>query len=155
MFPVYITVLCVVIGFVLMSVKKMRFAEAFLLSFLVCGVGFGSIFAFMGHFFAADKVAQGIGWPAGNPFQQEVAFANLGIGFLGVLCVWLRGNFWIATIIMNAVFLIGAGTVHLKEILAKGNMNYLNAGPVFFADFIGPMILLALYIAKKHTDPEQ
>ncbi len=155
MFPVYITVLCVIAGIILMAAKKMRFATAFLLAFLVCGVGFGSIFAFMGHFFVPDKVAAGIGWPAGNPFQQEVAFANLGIGLLGILCAWFRGNFWLATIIMNAAFLTGAGTVHLKEILAKGNMNYLNAGPVFFGDFIGPVILIVLYVAKKYTDPEK
>ena len=39
----------------------------------------------MGHTFAADEVAESIGWPTGNPFQTEVAVANLAIGTLGIL----------------------------------------------------------------------
>jgi len=68
--------------------------ESFLLWFLVILVGLGSLYAFMGHAFAADEVARSIGWPTGNPFQFEAALHDLAIGILGVLCFWLRGDFW-------------------------------------------------------------
>ena len=35
------------------------------------------------HTVFASSVAESIGWPAGNPFQTEVAFANLAIGTIG------------------------------------------------------------------------
>jgi hypothetical protein len=37
--------------------------------------------------------AREIGWPPGNPFQTEVAIANLAAGTLGILYFWIRGNF--------------------------------------------------------------
>ena len=73
--------------------------ESFLLWLLVIVVGVGSLYAFMGHTFAADDVARSIGWPPGSPFQFEVALHDLAIGVLGVLSFWLRGDFWIATVI--------------------------------------------------------
>ena len=78
--------------------------ESFLLWFLVIVVGFGSLYAFMGHAFVADDVARSIGWPTGSPFQFEVALHNLAVGILGVLCFWVRGDFWSATVIAFAVF---------------------------------------------------
>jgi hypothetical protein len=46
-----------------------RVAEILLLWLLVVNTGFGGLYAFSGHLFAADEVAASIGWPAGNPFQ--------------------------------------------------------------------------------------
>src|SRR5215216_4271824 len=59
--------------------------------------------AFIGHTVFASSTAASIGWPAGNPFQTEVAVANLAVGCLGVLCYWLKDNFWVATVIANPV----------------------------------------------------
>ena len=63
-----------------------RIAEILLLWLLVINVGLGGIWAFIGHTVFAEQVAESIGWPAGNPFQTEVAVANLAIGTLGILC---------------------------------------------------------------------
>jgi Family of unknown function (DUF6790) len=60
-----------------------RVVESFLLWFLVIVVGFGSLYAFVGHAFVADDVARSIGWPTGSPFQFEVALHNLAIGVWG------------------------------------------------------------------------
>jgi hypothetical protein len=79
--------------------SKDRIVEIFLLSFLVLSVGIGSIWAFIGHAFLSAQVAANIGWAPGSPFRLEVAFANLSIGVLGILCYWIRGNFWTATVI--------------------------------------------------------
>jgi len=70
-----------------------RMAEIFLLWLLVIDVGIGSVFGFIGHTVVADQAAASIGWPAGNPFQTEVAVANLAFGTLGLLCYWLRSEF--------------------------------------------------------------
>ncbi|HOD42750.1 MAG TPA: hypothetical protein PKW98_08770 [Candidatus Wallbacteria bacterium] len=137
-----------------MFYMREKFAEAFLLGFLICCVGFTGLYAFMGHFFFADRVAQGIGWPAGNPFQKEVAFTNLGIGILGFLCIWIRGNFWAAAVIMNSTFLLGAAYIHYMEIIQKANLNPLNAGTVFYFDILIPVITLGLLIASRLTKSE-
>jgi hypothetical protein len=51
---------------------------------LVVGYGPGGVFAFIGHRLRADEVARSIGWPTGNPFQEEIAWANLGAGIVGL-----------------------------------------------------------------------
>ena len=115
---------------------------------LVIGVGIGGIYAFMGHFFRADEVAQRIGWPAGNPFQREIAFTNLAIGVAGLCCFLVRDGFWLATIIVAAVFLIGAGLGHLRETQSHGNVSELNAGVIVAWDILFPVVLILLWIGR-------
>jgi len=112
-------------------------------------IGLGGIWTFMGHYFKSDEVAGYIGWPAGNPFQLEVAFTNLALGVCGVLCFFFRGEFWLATILFATVFLIGAFSVHVKDQKASGNKQPGNAGPVFFADILGPVALWGLYFLSR------
>ena len=116
-----------------------------LLWLLVFKVGLGGIWAFMGHYFKSDQVAHYIGWPAGNPFQKEVAFTNLGLGVCGLMCFFYRDEFWLATIVFITVFLLGAFSVHIKSQVDTGNKKSGNAGPVFFADIIFPLIVWILY----------
>ena len=52
--------------------------------------GFSGIVSFFFHTFQAERLAESIGWPAGNPFQTEVAVANLAIGILGFLVFFRR-----------------------------------------------------------------
>ena len=130
-----------------------RTAEIFLLWLLVINTGFAGIFAFMGHTFAAREVAESIGWPAGNPFQTEVAVANLAVGTLGILCYWIRGNFWTATVIATSIWLLGAATIHVVEMVNEGNYNPGNAGLVFYMDIVGPLLLIALLAYPGFTGP--
>ncbi|WP_247003183.1 DUF6790 family protein [Halosolutus gelatinilyticus] len=118
--------------------------EAFLLSFLVVTVGLQGIWAFLGHYFKADEIATLIGWPTGNPFQTEIAFANLAFGALGLLCIPFRGGFWIATAIGISIFLLGAASVHIREIRTRGNLNPANAGGILLTDILTPIVLLGL-----------
>ena len=62
-----------------------RAAEVFLVWVLVVWVGIGGLLAFMSHTLMADQTARMIGWPVGNPFQSEVAVANLAVAVLGIL----------------------------------------------------------------------
>jgi hypothetical protein len=118
--------------------------EAFVAWFFFAAVGLGGVWAFMGHAFEADEVAKQIGWPSGNPFQFEVAVANLSYGVLGLLCLHYRGLFRWATAVVYSVFLWGAAYGHIYEIAVNNNHEPGNAGFVLYADIITPLLLLGM-----------
>jgi hypothetical protein len=95
------------------------------------------------------------GWPAGNPFQSEVAVANLTIGTLGILCYWIRGNFWVATAIGCSVWLMGDAVVHIREIVVEANYAPNNAGMTFYLDILIPVILVALLVYYLHVKRQE
>jgi magnesium-transporting ATPase (P-type) len=133
-------------------VSPKRIIEVILAYFLFINVGCTCLFAFVGHAFFPDNVAINIGWPTGSPFQFEVAIANLAFGVLGILCMWLRGNFWIAVALGSSIFSLGAATGHIREMIAKQNFAIYNVGPVLFVnDILVPLIILALVVAYKST----
>lgn len=156
-FTYVILILTILIAFIVLIFYKIKnkpinsfiIVRTFLLSFLVISVGIGCTWAFIGHAFLSAKVAASIGWPAGSPFQLEVAFANLAIGVLGILCYWFRDNFWTATVISSSIFLIGAAYVHAVNIITYSNYSPGNAGTIFYMDMLGPIILIALLILYK------
>jgi hypothetical protein len=129
-------------------IAKTGLIETFLLYFLVVRVGLGGLWSFSGHFFFAEQVAEYIGWPAGNPFQKEIAFTNLSFGTLGVLCIWWRENFWIAVGIGVSIFLLGAAFVHIQDIRKSQNFKPGNAGSVLVGDLLNPLILSILLLAQ-------
>ena len=133
------------------SLNKNKIIEICLLSVLLIMVGLGSIWAFMGHAFMSAQMAAYIGWPAGNPFQLEVAFTNLAFGILGLLCWKIRDNFWTATIIGITVFYWGAAYIHAMEIINKSNYAPGNSGIPVYVDILIPLILIVLLIAYKKT----
>jgi len=130
---------------------KHRVIEVFLLSFLVISIGIASLYGFVGHVFFADTTAANIGWAAGSPFQREVGFANLAIGFLGITCIWLRGNYWIATVIAATIFLWGAAYGHIMDIIVHGNYAPGNAGGTLYNDILVPLITIILLAAYVRT----
>jgi hypothetical protein len=156
-FPYIILILTILVAILIILISKItsralnskRTVEIFLISFLVISVGFGSIWAFIGHFFLSAQVAANIGWASGSPFQSEVAFANLSIGVLGVLCYWIRDNFWTATVIFSSIFLLGDAYGHIINMIQYSNYAPGNAGSVLYMDIIGPVILIVLLIAYK------
>jgi Family of unknown function (DUF6790) len=147
-----LTVVCCAISLIRhrrdLSVRKV--VDTLLFYLLLINVGFSGLFAFYGHAFLADQVAASIGWAKGSPFQFEVAVANLAFGVLGVLCVFFRDGFWLATGIGYGVFLFGAAFGHIREILTAGNVAINNAGPILYIGDIGiPVLILALLFAKR------
>ncbi len=126
-----------------------KIVKTFILSFLVITVGFSSLWAFIGHTFFASQIASYIGWAPGSPFQQEVAFANLAFGVLGILCYWVRGNFWTATIIGVSIFLLGDAVCHISNMFSTSNSAPGNAGAVLVLDILVPLLLLGLLVAYK------
>lgn len=129
-----------------------------LLYLLFFGFGVGGLWNFFGHFFLSDLVAASTGWPAGNPFQHELAFFHLGSGVVGTLCLWWRDRFWIAAGLAPSIFACGAAFIHTREFLLQGNVTAANwgFGPVG-ANLIIPSIVLALlivYLWRGGFDPD-
>lgn len=132
-----------------------RIISVLLLYLLVINVGVGGLFAFMGHAFRADQVAQSIGWASGSPFQFEIAVSNLAFGILGILCIWIRGNFWVATGIGSAIFGLGAAYGHIRDIIISQNFAINNAGPILWiGDILMPTLILGLLVAYRALNKE-
>src|SRR5919112_3046104 len=124
-------------------------SEVFLVWILVVWAGIGGVVAFLSHTLLADQTARAIGWPTGNPFQSEVAVANLVVGVLGILCYWIRGDFWLATVIATSVWLLGDAVVHIYHIVVNQNYHPGNAGLPFYFDILLPLFLIVLLIIYR------
>jgi hypothetical protein len=126
---------------------RYRRAEAVLMYVLGVSGAIGMFNVVMHTVFARD-VAASIGWPAGNPFQTEVAFANFAIGIVGFACFW-RYDFWLPAIIAKSVFAWGAGLTHVMGIARTGNLAPNNGGPILAWDFLLPVVMIALYVLAR------
>ena len=124
--------------------------EVFMLYMLAVGVAGSGIGGFFAHAFLADEVADSIGWPAGSPFQLEVAFANLALGILGILAMNRRDGFRDATVIAVAIFAGGATITHAIDIVETGN---LAAGNTMqnAANVLRPAVLIWLLLAIRRS----
>lgn len=134
---------------------RARVLELLLLNVLVFAVGVFGVIAFSGHAFKANEIAREIGFPAGNPFQFEVAIADLTIGVLGLLCIWLRGSFWLATIIATSVWLLGDAAGHIHELVSHHNHHPGNSGPALWVDIAVPLIAIALYALYRQAQARE
>jgi hypothetical protein len=125
-----------------------RVIEIVLLHLLTVAYGLGCMLSFIGHKYRADEIARSIGWPPGNPFQQEVAFANLGCSLVCLLCVRIRGPFWTAAALGTSVFYLGAALIHIQELRKQKNRAVNNAGAIL-PDLLTPATVLALVYAHQ------
>jgi 4-amino-4-deoxy-L-arabinose transferase-like glycosyltransferase len=102
--------------------SRERRLELFLLYLFGVGVAGSGISGFFGHFYISDLVAESIGWPTGNPFQLEMAFANLTVGILGIVAMGRRDGFREATVVAVTVLGVGATVVHIMDMIQTGNL---------------------------------
>lgn len=130
---------------------KSKVIEIILLYQIVFSLGVTSLVAFVGLTTLKDYIAEYSGWPS-CPFEQQLANVNLSFGILGILAIWLRGLFWVATILGFSIWIIADGIHHLYEYLALGNSAPGNIGVPLYTDLIIPAILLfflVLYVKAK------
>jgi hypothetical protein len=127
-------------------------AGTYLLYLLFIYVGLMGILTAYAHVFRPIQTSASIGW-ATSPYEYEVGMADLAIGVLGILCISIRGNFWLATAIANAVWLLGDAAGHLREIILHNNHAKNNSGIFLLAEVITPcvILLLALYHCAAQT----
>ena len=117
--------------------------------------GLMGLWAALGHIVFPARVAQTIGWPT-SPFQFEVGVANLGIGLAGLYAAFRSFEARLATNLVLACFLIGAGVGHLRDIVTAGNFAPGNAGPILFTDLLTPTtIFLLLWLARSRGEERQ
>jgi hypothetical protein len=124
--------------------------EVFLLYMLAVGVAGSAIGGFFAHAFLADEVAESIGWPAGSPFQLEVAFANLALGVLAVLAMNRRDGFRDATVIAVTIVAGGATIAHVTDIVETGNLAAGNTVQNV-ANLLRPAVLIWLLLAIRRS----
>ena len=139
-------IIAIIVALVQILFFNQPFVETLLADLLFFMVGLGSLVAFTGHVFKSDDIATRIGWPTGNPFQLEVGWANLGYGVAGIMSMWIRYEFWTALVICVSVFYLGAGWVHVADVLKNKNKSELNIGIPLYIDFIVPIVLIVLLI---------
>jgi hypothetical protein len=108
-------------------------------------LGLQGLWAFIGHVFFAEQAAVSIGW-ANTPFQYEVGVANLGLGLAAIYAAFRGSEARLAVAIAAGCFLIGAGVIHIVDIVGRGNLAPGNAGPILVTDFLTPIAVLVLLI---------
>jgi hypothetical protein len=142
-------VVWVVLSVVQSEISYSTIIDALLFYGIEIQIGFVGLTSFFLHFFRSVRLAKSIGWPSGNPFQTEVAFANLAYGVLGILSIWIHGLFWTATVISFSVFMFGAAFVHTRDLIRNRNYALGNSYPILFTNIVVPIVLILLLVLKS------
>jgi hypothetical protein len=129
--------------------SRLAIAETYLLYLFVVYVGVMGVMTFVFHVFMPARASASIGW-AMSPFEYEVGIADLTVGVLGILCIWLQDNFWLATAIANAVWLLGDAVGHVRQMIEHNNHAEDNAGIFLVLEFLMPPIILALTLYSRN-----
>ena len=129
--------------------------ELFIVYLLAISVGANGIGGAYGHLFLSDLVAEGVGWPAGSPFQLEMGFANLLVGVLGIMAIHRRDGFRTAAIIATSILGVGATIVHIIDIAATGNLSPGNT-IINLSNLLDPALLIGLsWLASRKVDADE
>ena len=125
-------------------------AATYLVYLLFIYVGVMGVFTAYAHVFRPIQTSASIGWST-SPYEYEVGMADLTVGVLGVLCLWFRGNFWLATAVANAVWLLGDAVGHIREEALHGNHAANNSGIFLYAEILTPLVILGLAVYNRRT----
>lgn len=70
---------------------------------------------------------------------------------LGILSIWFRGLFWVATVIGFSIWILSDGMQHLAHMIFRGNYSAGNIGVPLYTDLVIPLVLLAtLYLHIRY-----
>jgi hypothetical protein len=121
---------------------------------LVFPLGLLGLWGFVGHVFLPAQSAASIGW-ADSPFQFEVGVANLGLGLASLYAAFKGFEARLTASLAGAAFLMGAGVLHVTDIVTAGNFAPGNAGPILVTDFLTPIAtLVLLYLSSDQPAPK-
>lgn len=135
--------------------NRQKTIELLLLYQLIFSLGCTSLLAFIGLSLLPYYIADYTNWPA-SPFEQELGNVNLAFGVLGILCIWYRGNFWLATILGFSIWILADGLHHLYEYFYKHNDAPGNIGINLFTDLlVPPFLLVLLYLYRSQQKPSE
>ena len=130
--------------------SKAAIAKTYLLHLLFIYVGLMGLLTAYAHVFRPIETSASIGWST-SPYEYEVGMADLTVGLLGVLCAWFRGNFWLATAIANAVWLLGDAIGHIQQITLNNNHAANNSGVFLIVEIIAPTLILFLVMYNHNA----
>jgi len=111
-------------------------------------VGVNGIITGTGHMFIPAPIAASIGWPTSR-FQWEVGLANLSYGVAGIMAPSFDRGFWLATIVVFSIFMLGAAVGHVRSMVAEHNFAPGNSGFIFWYDIVAPTVLIILYVLTR------
>ena len=75
--------------------------------------------------------------------------ADFTVGALGVLCLWFRGNFWLATAIAEACWLLGDAIGHVRQVINHNDHAPDNSGLFLYLEFVMPLVILVLTLYHR------
>lgn len=150
-----ILILCICLATIHYLMKRKRYSaeqvvDLYLVYFLFFTVGLIGLTGFISHIFYPNQTAEMIGWPTGSPFQFEVGFHDGAWALLGILSLFFRDKFWLATGLGWSFFIIGALYGHIRDMIVHGNFAAYNAGIIASEIVIPIVILLLLYLKFIH-----
>lgn len=127
-----------------------RWAEATLLWIALLVMGLYGVYGFVLHLWFGPFIAEQIGWP-NSPFQNEVAYANLTIGILGLSSFWLRRrDYLLAAMVAYGSWFFADGVGHVASLLLVGDRAPSNAGTVLYTDLFTPLLVaLLLWLSRS------
>ncbi len=97
----------------------------------------------------AEENAKSLGWP-GGPFQIKYGFSQLGLGVMGVLCIWLKEGFWLGTLVSMYIYGVSGLWSHFAEMKRQGMATKNDVGNIII-DVIYQILLTVLYIYARKT----
>src|SRR5271169_2391306 len=154
MLQVFFAILALVAASIHLVVSSKRRSGAvtivstYLVYLLFIYVGLMGLFTAYYHVFRPIEASASIGWST-SPYEYEVGMADLTVGVLGVLCLVFRGEFWLATAIADAVWLLGDAVGHIREMVVHNNHAEYNAGKFLAFELLMPILILGLVIYHR------
>jgi hypothetical protein len=160
MFQLFFILLAVIAASIHLAVSAKRrgsaaaIAETYLIYLFVLYVGLMGVLTAYAHVFRPLQTSASIGWVT-SPYEYEVGMADLTVGVLGILCLWFRANFWLATAIANAVWLLGDSVGHIRQLLLYNDRAANNSGVFLYAEIVTPVLILFLTLYHRRKTAEQ
>jgi hypothetical protein len=71
---------------------------------------------------------------------------------LGVLCLKFSADFWLATAIANAVWLLGDAVGHVRQMTLDNNHASNNSGIFLVTEIIMPLVILSLTLYHRRQE---
>lgn len=122
--------------------------EIFFLYYLVIGVGAQGVIGGFTQLVNPDRVAGFMGWSSCN-FITELGKANFCFGVLGILSIWITGQWRLAAAIGYGLFLLLCGLGHIADAMRENNFSQGNVGAVLWADILIPIALAILLCLRR------
>jgi hypothetical protein len=123
------------------------------LLWVLAGGGAWAIFGGFGHVGPnSTEIAEEIGYEP-SFFQWEVGFADIAIGVLGLMCIWLRGSFMTAAVVALVILFGGDAIGHIMQWVAHDNTDPDNIWALP-SDVLQSVLAAVLLVAYRRMSRE-